>query len=65
LADGAYDSRRNFRYLAIKGIEPLIKVRKNSPSEAGGCMPRKPVAQEYLQDPEAWPQAWLRATLDG
>ena len=54
LGDGAYDTKSNFTYLAEKGIEPVIKVRKNSSSRAGGCMPRKLVAQEYLQDPEAW-----------
>lgn len=30
LADGAYDSNTNFRYLEQKGIIPGIKVRKNS-----------------------------------
>ena len=30
LADGAYDSNANFRYLEEKGIKPGIKVRKNS-----------------------------------
>ncbi len=30
LADGAYDTNRNFRYLQKKGITPGIKVRKNS-----------------------------------
>lgn len=54
LADGAYDSKKNFRYLAGKEIEPVIKVRKNTSSKAGGCMPRKHVAQEYLRDPKAW-----------
>ena len=54
LADGAYDSKKNFRYLAEKKIEPVIKVRKNASSKAGGCMPRKLAAQEYLRDPEAW-----------
>jgi len=54
LGDGAYDTKSNFTYLAEKGIEPVIKVRRNASSRAGGCMPRKLVAQEYLQDPEAW-----------
>ena len=53
IGDGAYDSKRNFRYLTQKGIEPVIKVRRNSSSKAEGCMPRKLVAQEYLQDPKA------------
>ncbi len=54
IGDGAYDTKSNFRYLNTKGIEPAIKVRKNASSRAGGCMPRKLAAQEYLKDPEAW-----------
>ena len=30
LADGAYDSNKNFNYLQKKNIQPGIKVRKNS-----------------------------------
>jgi hypothetical protein len=54
IGDGAYDTKSNFRYLAGNGIEPVIKVRKNASSRAGGCIPRKLAAQEYLRDPEAW-----------
>ena len=54
IGDGAYDTKNNFRYLDAKKIEPIIRVRKNASSRAGGCMPRKLLAQEYLQDPEAW-----------
>jgi IS5 family transposase len=54
LGDSAYDTKSNFSYLDDKGIEPVIKVRRNASSRAGGCMPRKLVAQEYLQDPKAW-----------
>ena len=54
LGDGAYDTKSNFHYLDDKGIEPVIKVRRKASSRAGGCMPRKLVAQEYLRDPEAW-----------
>lgn len=54
IGDGAYDTKSNFRYLTAKGIEPAIKVRKNTSSRAGGCMPRKLAAQEYLKDPKAW-----------
>jgi hypothetical protein len=48
LADGAYDSKSNFRMLADKGIEPLIKVRKNASFKGGGCMPRKFAVVEQL-----------------
>ena len=54
MGDGAYDTKRNFRYLAMNGIEPIIKVRRNASNRAGGCVLRKLVAQEYLHDPEAW-----------
>ena len=54
IADGAYDTKANFRYLSAKGIDPVIKVRKNSSTRARGCMPRKLVAHEYLKDPTAW-----------
>ena len=54
LADGAFDSKENFRYLARKGIEPVIRVRRNSSGKAGGCTPRKLVVTEYLKDPGAW-----------
>ena len=54
IGDGAYDTKNNFRYLDAKKIEPVIKVRKNASTKAGGCIPRKLVAQEYLRDPEAW-----------
>jgi len=54
MADGAYDTKRNFHYLDAKKIEPIIKVRRDASSRAGGCVPRKLVAQEYLHDPEAW-----------
>ena len=30
IADGAYDNNNNFQYLSFRGIQPAIKVRKNS-----------------------------------
>jgi hypothetical protein len=30
IADSAYDSNNNFQFLSFKGINPAIKVRKNS-----------------------------------
>jgi hypothetical protein len=30
IMDGSYDSNENFQFLSFKGIEPAIKVRKNS-----------------------------------
>lgn len=54
IADGAYDSRANFRYLSDRGIEPVIRVRRTSSMHALGCMPRKLVVQEQLSDYEGW-----------
>jgi hypothetical protein len=55
LADGAYDSKDNFRFLDRAGIEPAIKVRKNASFHAHGCIPRKMVVVvEQLQDVKRW-----------
>ena len=48
IADGAYDSKSNFRMLAERGIDPLIRVRKNASFKGGGCMPRKFAVVEQL-----------------
>jgi len=69
IGDGAYDTKSNFRYLDANGIEPIIKVRKDASSKAGGCVPRRLVAQEYLRDSEAWKrshgygQRWMVETV--
>jgi len=69
IGDGAYDTKSSFRYLDANGIEPVIKVRKDASSRAGGCVPRRLVAQEYLRDPEAWKrrhgygQRWMAETV--
>lgn len=54
LGDGAYDSRSNFQFLSSNGIEPVIRVRKNSVPKAKGCYARKHAVQEQLQDREGW-----------
>lgn len=54
IADGAYDSREIFSYLDRKGIEPVVKVRKDASVRALGCMPRKLAAIEQLRDRERW-----------
>jgi len=48
VADGAYDSKNNFRMLADRGIDPVIRVRKNASFKGGGCMPRKFAVVEQL-----------------
>ena len=52
IGDGAYDSKKNFRLLADKRIDPVIKVRKNSSFKARGCMQRKLAVIEQLNNPE-------------
>lgn len=54
VGDGAYDSKDNFRYLDRMGIEPIIRVRKNSSTKASGCMSRKMVVIEQLKDMKQW-----------
>ena len=41
IADGSYDSNENFQFLSSNGIEPAIKVRKNSSIHSKGCYSRK------------------------
>jgi transposase len=52
IADGAYDSKVNFRLVSDMGIEPLIKVRKNASLKGRGCMPRKLAVVEQLGNSE-------------
>jgi hypothetical protein len=40
IADGAYDSKENFRYLYDNNIEAAIKVRNNSSYRFMGCKAR-------------------------
>jgi hypothetical protein len=54
IADGAYDSKDNFRFLDSIGAEPAIKVRSNASLHAHGCMPRKLVVAEQLKDIKRW-----------
>lgn len=37
----SYDSKKNFKLLTDKNIDPVIKVRKNSSFKTKGCMARK------------------------
>jgi len=55
LADGAYDSRANFRFLSNNHIKPLIRVRSNSVPKSKGCMARKlAVIEQQMFKPKAW-----------
>jgi Transposase DDE domain len=41
LADGAYDSRANFRFLSNRHIKPIIRVRSNSVPKSKEGVPGK------------------------
>jgi len=55
LADGAYDSKANFNFLAGEGIRPVIRVRKGSAPNANGSYPRKlAVIEQQAFKPRSW-----------
>jgi len=55
LADGAYDSRANFNFLAQEGIKPVIRVRKGSVPKSKGSYARKiAVIEQQMFRPKAW-----------
>lgn len=63
IADGAYDSNENFRYLYDNDIEAAIRVRKNSSSLSGGSSsssrggadsPRNVVVVKQLKNYKRW-----------
>ena len=57
LADGAYDSRANFNFLAGEGIKPVIRVRSGSVPRSGGSPARK---QAVIEQRKYRPGAWSR-----
>jgi hypothetical protein len=56
IADGAYDSKDNFSYLARIRIKPIIKVRKNSSAKNNNnCLSRKQaIIEQQLNDIKRW-----------
>ena len=54
IADGAYDSKENFRYLYDNNIKVAIKVRKNSSYRFMGCNPRRKLVLQQLKNLEKW-----------
>ena len=55
LADGAYDSKANFNFLAGEGIRPVIRVAKNSVARSNGSYARKKaVIEQQAFRPKAW-----------
>ena len=52
MADGAYDSRSNIRFLSDSSIEP---PKDEEPTyKSRGCMPRKLSVIEQKEDLDAW-----------
>jgi len=48
-ADGAYDTFENFDFLASRGIDPAIKLRKNASMKCGGNSFARPKAVRELR----------------
>lgn len=65
LADGMYDSNKNFRYLSKKHIKPGIKTRRNSKVRATNCQARNMsvIRQQKNLKMEAQRELWT--TVDG
>ncbi len=64
LADGAYDSKANFNFLASEGIRPVIRVRKGIRAEVQGepCEEarRRRAADVQAEGVEQDPQVWVQ-----
>jgi hypothetical protein len=52
VGNGGYESHENFNFLASEGIEPCIKVSRDSNFGCGGV--RGEVVRDYLKDPAGW-----------
>jgi len=64
LGDRSYGSHENFDFLASEGIEPCIKVRRDSLLSCGGV--RGEVVREDLKDPTSLEgEVRLWAKVDG
>ena len=57
LADGAWDSRENFKFLTQSKIKPIVKVRRDSVAKSKGCPSRK---EAVLEQKTLKPRAWSR-----
>lgn len=54
LSDGAYDSNRDFKFLNDEGIEPAIKVRKNSITSSKSNRMRNREVKQQTKDFLKW-----------
>ena len=66
LADGAYDSNKNFKYLQKKRILPGIKVRKNSIiSTKNNTIRNREVRFQTKRSPQMEKEKKIWKTMDG
>ena len=54
IMDGAYDNNKNFQLLSFKGIQPAIKVRKNSIYRKTNHYLRNKAVQSQKTDLQQW-----------
>ena len=54
LADGMYDSNKNFRYLSKNHIKPGIKTRSNSKVKTGNCQARNRSVMRQQTNLKRW-----------
>ena len=65
IADGSYDSNRNFQLLSFKGIRPAIKVRKNSIYRKRNHYLRNKAVQSQKTDLQQWKNIASAMARDG
>ncbi|MDX1373850.1 MAG: transposase, partial [Nitrososphaeraceae archaeon] len=69
IADGAYDSNKVFQVLSFRGINPAIKVRKNSRCRnTNHCLRNKIVKMQRTnlqqwKDSVSYKQRWIAETI--
>lgn len=69
LADGMYDSNRNFRYLSKHHIKPGIKTRSNSKVNTNNCQARNMSVLRQQTNLKRWKhsvsygQRWMAETV--
>jgi hypothetical protein len=54
IMDDSYDSNTNFQYLSFKGIQPAIKVRKNSRCRKTNHYLRNKIVKIQKDDLDKW-----------
>ncbi len=54
IADGAYDSNKNFQFMSFNGIKPAIKVRKNARCRKTNHYLRNSTVQKQKTNLQQW-----------